>query len=113
MELCVIETKVRGLISKEDGQLHRQVPQDIFSTCSLKIKGLQEDIAAGGCGGNTQDVDPISDSDWICPDKEYGNKNFARGTSCNRCGREETPKAKMMEVGGSKIGKTLQKRAKC
>lgn len=74
MELCVIETKVRGLISKEDGQLHRQVPQDIFSTCSLKIKGLREDIAAGGCGGDTKDVDRISDSDWICPDKECGNE---------------------------------------
>uniref|UniRef100_A0A3Q1EA52 Zinc finger Ran-binding domain-containing protein 2 n=1 Tax=Acanthochromis polyacanthus TaxID=80966 RepID=A0A3Q1EA52_9TELE len=33
----------------------------------------------------------VSDGDWICPDKKCGNVNFARRTSCNRCGRGESP----------------------
>ncbi|XP_052455715.1 zinc finger Ran-binding domain-containing protein 2-like isoform X2 [Carassius gibelio] len=54
----------------------------------------------------------VSDGDWVCPDKKCGNVNFARRTSCNRCGREKTTEAKMMKAGGTEIGKTLAEKSK-
>ncbi|XP_029003543.1 zinc finger Ran-binding domain-containing protein 2 isoform X1 [Betta splendens] len=54
----------------------------------------------------------VSDGDWICPDKKCGNVNFARRTSCNRCGREKTTEAKMMKTGGTEIGKTLAEKSR-
>uniref|UniRef100_A0A8C2BM30 Zinc finger Ran-binding domain-containing protein 2 n=1 Tax=Cyprinus carpio TaxID=7962 RepID=A0A8C2BM30_CYPCA len=54
----------------------------------------------------------VSDGDWICPDKKCGNVNFARRTSCNRCGREKTTEAKMMKAGGTEIGKTLAEKSR-
>ncbi|MEE6494764.1 hypothetical protein FKM82_001868 [Ascaphus truei] len=41
-----------------------------------------------------------------------GNVNFARRTSCNRCGREKTTEAKMMKAGGTEIGKTLAEKSR-
>ena len=38
--------------------------------------------------------------------------NFARRTSCNRCGREKTTEAKMMKAGGTEIGKTLAEKSR-
>ncbi|CAD6204933.1 GSCOCG00003058001-RA-CDS [Cotesia congregata] len=29
----------------------------------------------------------INDGDWLCPDSQCGNVNFARRNSCNRCGK--------------------------
>uniref|UniRef100_H3CYS2 Zinc finger Ran-binding domain-containing protein 2 n=1 Tax=Tetraodon nigroviridis TaxID=99883 RepID=H3CYS2_TETNG len=54
----------------------------------------------------------VSDGDWICPDKKCGNVNFARRTSCNRCGRDKTTDAKMMKAGGTEIGKTLAEKSR-
>uniref|UniRef100_A0AAY4EUG2 Zinc finger Ran-binding domain-containing protein 2 n=1 Tax=Denticeps clupeoides TaxID=299321 RepID=A0AAY4EUG2_9TELE len=54
----------------------------------------------------------VSDGDWICPDKKCGNVNFARRTSCNRCGREKTTEAKLMKSGGTEIGKTLAEKSR-
>ncbi|KAJ4943106.1 hypothetical protein JOQ06_005613, partial [Pogonophryne albipinna] len=54
----------------------------------------------------------VSDGDWICPDKKCGNVNFARRTSCNRCGSEKTTEAKMMKAGGTEIGKTLAEKSR-
>ncbi|XP_013855379.1 zinc finger Ran-binding domain-containing protein 2 isoform X1 [Austrofundulus limnaeus] len=54
----------------------------------------------------------VSDGDWICPDKKCGNVNFARRTSCNRCGREKTTEAKMMKAGGTEIGKTFAEKSR-
>ncbi|XP_057194136.1 zinc finger Ran-binding domain-containing protein 2 isoform X1 [Triplophysa rosa] len=54
----------------------------------------------------------VSDGDWVCPDKKCGNVNFARRTSCNRCGREKTVEAKMMKAGGTEIGKTLAEKSR-
>ncbi|KAI5615978.1 zinc finger Ran-binding domain-containing protein 2 isoform X1 [Silurus asotus] len=54
----------------------------------------------------------VSDGDWICPDKKCGNVNFARRTSCNRCGREKTTEAKLMKAGGTEIGKTLAEKSR-
>ncbi|KAJ0064973.1 hypothetical protein NL108_000937, partial [Boleophthalmus pectinirostris] len=41
-----------------------------------------------------------------------GNVNFARRTSCNRCGRDKTTEAKMMKAGGTEIGKTLAEKSR-
>uniref|UniRef100_A0A673N5L8 Zinc finger Ran-binding domain-containing protein 2 n=1 Tax=Sinocyclocheilus rhinocerous TaxID=307959 RepID=A0A673N5L8_9TELE len=54
----------------------------------------------------------VSDGDWVCPDEKCGNVNFARRTSCNRCGSEKTTEAKMMKAGGTEIGKTLAEKSK-
>ncbi|XP_059426882.1 zinc finger Ran-binding domain-containing protein 2 [Carassius carassius] len=54
----------------------------------------------------------VSDGDWICSDKKCGNVNFARRTSCNRCGRDKTTEVKMMKAGGTEIGKTLAEKSK-
>lgn len=54
----------------------------------------------------------VSDGDWVCPDKKCGNVNFARRTSCNRCGRDKTVEAKMMKAGGTEIGKTLAEKSR-
>uniref|UniRef100_A0A673VL72 Zinc finger Ran-binding domain-containing protein 2 n=1 Tax=Suricata suricatta TaxID=37032 RepID=A0A673VL72_SURSU len=53
----------------------------------------------------------VSDGDWICPDKKCGNVNFARRTSCTRCGQKKTTEAKMMKAGGTEIGKTLAEKS--
>ncbi|KAF3830953.1 hypothetical protein GH733_002191 [Mirounga leonina] len=44
--------------------------------------------------------------------KKCGNVDFARRTSCNRCGREKTTEAKMMKAGGSEIAKTLAEKSR-
>ncbi|KAM8888136.1 zinc finger Ran-binding domain-containing protein 2 isoform 1-T1 [Synchiropus picturatus] len=54
----------------------------------------------------------VSDGDWVCPDKKCGNVNFARRTSCNRCGRDKTTEAKLMKAGGTEIGKTLAEKSR-
>lgn len=54
----------------------------------------------------------VSDGDWVCPDKKCANVNFARRTSCNRCGSDKTTEAKMMKAGGTEIGKTLAEKSK-
>merc|ERR1712168_231225 len=68
--------------------------------------------SSGGTGGSTGKSFRVSDGDWICPDKKCGNVNFARRTSCNRCGREKTTEAKMVKAGGTEIGKTLAEKSR-
>ena len=41
-----------------------------------------------------------------------GNVNFARRTSCNRCGWEKTTEAKMMEAGGTEVGEILAEKSR-
>ncbi|KAL2302024.1 hypothetical protein Nmel_011432 [Mimus melanotis] len=48
----------------------------------------------------------------LCSVPRCGNVNFARRTSCNRCGREKTTEAKMMKAGGTEIGKTLAEKSR-
>ena len=48
----------------------------------------------------------VRGEDWFCPDK-CGMMNFARRSSCYRCGRKKTTRAQMMQAGGTDSWKTL------
>ncbi|KAK3727875.1 hypothetical protein QZH41_010603 [Actinostola sp. cb2023] len=50
----------------------------------------------------------VSDGDWVCGDENCANVNFARRTSCNRCGKGKGKvKAKVdtIKLSGMKVGR--------
>ncbi|XP_053984577.1 zinc finger Ran-binding domain-containing protein 2-like isoform X1 [Hylaeus volcanicus] len=53
----------------------------------------------------------VNDGDWICPDSQCANVNFARRNSCNRCGKDrgECPKKKKL---GQEIGKAAAEKSR-
>ncbi|CAH3144415.1 unnamed protein product [Porites lobata] len=53
----------------------------------------------------------VNNGDWVCPDKRCGNVNFARRTSCNRCGRDKASKDSV-KFTGTQIGKQAAAKSK-
>ena len=53
----------------------------------------------------------VNDGDWICPDSQCANVNFAWRNSCNRCGKDrgECPKKKKL---GQEIGKAAAEKSR-
>ncbi|CAG5093880.1 Similar to ZRANB2: Zinc finger Ran-binding domain-containing protein 2 (Gallus gallus) [Cotesia congregata] len=53
----------------------------------------------------------INDGDWLCPDSQCGNVNFARRNSCNRCGKDRGEYAKKKKLG-QEIGKVAAEKSR-
>ncbi|XP_064476456.1 zinc finger Ran-binding domain-containing protein 2-like isoform X3 [Ornithodoros turicata] len=53
----------------------------------------------------------MNDGDWVCPDPQCANVNFARRTSCNRCGKDkiELPSKRKL---GHEIGKAAAEKSR-
>ncbi|XP_014488789.1 PREDICTED: zinc finger Ran-binding domain-containing protein 2 isoform X2 [Dinoponera quadriceps] len=64
-------------------------------------------------GGKVDDENQrsVNDGDWVCPDSQCANINFARRNSCNRCGKDrgECPKKKKL---GQEIGKAAAEKSR-
>ncbi|XP_014662544.1 PREDICTED: zinc finger Ran-binding domain-containing protein 2-like isoform X2 [Priapulus caudatus] len=54
----------------------------------------------------------MADGDWICNDAKCGNVNFARRTTCNRCGTDKPLVGPKVKKSGVEIGKHLAEKSK-
>ncbi|XP_035723242.1 zinc finger Ran-binding domain-containing protein 2-like isoform X1 [Vespa mandarinia] len=53
----------------------------------------------------------INDGDWVCPDSQCANVNFARRSSCNRCGKDRGECTKKKKLG-QEIGKAAAEKSR-
>ncbi|XP_072467787.1 uncharacterized protein [Notamacropus eugenii] len=109
----------RSLLSQSQNIMGYTDPKIFNLKCFLKVllmgggsSGVEATTEAAAAATMSTKNFRVSEGDWICPDKKCGNVNFARRTSCNRCGREKTNEAKMMKAGGTEIGKTLAEKSR-
>ncbi|CAG0923324.1 unnamed protein product, partial [Notodromas monacha] len=56
--------------------------------------------------------DKMIDGDWVCPNEDCQNLNFARRTQCNRCGIDKPFSRQSGHKGGIKIGKAAAEKSR-